>query len=208
MAGTMSQEDLVDDLKDSLFDTAAIFQSDDNAEFKRFLDQALPDMGVKRPITRLGSLQLAADQERFLVQEADFAQLKVDLWRDATKLPKPWEPNHPGPLPRISAQRDADGWWIAFDPAPTVYHLSALGTTFKHYYFALHAIGEDAADTTVNPQDRPLLLLRGQVEAMMALALRNAGKPVQLRDGLSGVARNSTPAALAEALLQRFWECR
>jgi len=204
----MSEEDLVADLKASLFDTASTFDSEGDQDFKRFLSQALPDMEVKRPVTRLGTLTLTADTPRFEVEEADFASLKTDLWRDPFKLPRPWEPTHPGSLPRVSAQRDGSAWWIAFDPAPTCLHLAALGSTFKFYYFARHAIGSEAADTTVSGPDRGLLLLRAQAEAMLALALRNAGKPVQLRDGLSGVARNSTPAALHEQLLKRFWEMR
>jgi hypothetical protein len=208
MAGSMSEADLVADLKASLFDAANVFESEQDADFKRFLAQALPDMGVKRPITRLGSFPLVQDQGRFQVQEADFAQLKMDLWRDATKLPKPWDPYYPGAIPRVCAERDGGIWWISLDPAPTAAHLLVLGTTFKFYYFALHAIGADAADTTVAAVDRNLLLLRAQAEAMLALAMRNAGKPVQMRDGLSGVARNSTPAALHEVLLQRFWESR
>jgi hypothetical protein len=208
MPGTMSEADLVDDLKASLFDTASVFESEADADFKRFLAQALPDMGVKRPITRLGTLTLVADQSRFEVGEEDFAQLKTDLWREPARLPKPWDPNHPGALPRVSAQRDGGSWWICLEPAPTALHLAALGDTFKFYYFATHAIAEEAADTTISEQDRGLLLLRAQAEAMLALALRHAGKPVQLRDGLSGVARNSTPAALHEQLLKRFWEMR
>jgi hypothetical protein len=208
MAGSMSEADLVADLKASLFDTANVFESEQDADFKRFLAQALPDMGVKRPITRLGSLTLVQDQPRFQVLEADFAQLKVDLWRDTTKLPKPWDPCYPGALPRVCAERDGAAWWIALDPPPSAAHLNALGVNFKFYYFALHAIGTAAEATTVAAVDRGLLLLRAQAEAMLALAMRNAGKPVQLRDGLSGVARNSTPAALHEVLLRRFWETR
>jgi hypothetical protein len=208
MAGGMSEADLVADLKASLFDTASVFESEQDAVFKRFLAQALPDMGVKRPITRLGTVDLVANQARFEVTADDFAQLKVDLWRDASRLPRPWEPGYPGALPRVTAQRDADKWWICLDPAPTALHLSALGSTFKFYYFALHVVAPMEADTTVSMADRGLLLLRAQAEVMLALALRNAGKPVAMRDGLSGVARNSTPAALHEQLLQRFWEQR
>ena len=47
-----------------------------------------------------------------------------------------------------------------------------------------------------------------QAEAMLELTLRNAAKPVQLRDGLSGTPRNSTPAALHATLLAMFAEAR
>lgn len=208
MAGTLSEADLVADLKTSLFDTAAAFESEGDADFKRFLAQSLPDMEIKRPVTKLGTLTLVADEPRIAIEEADFAALKTDLWRNPRLLPKPWEPTHPGPLPCIRAQRDEDGWWIELDPAPTAAHISVLGSSFKFWYFARHAIGVLAGDTTVAAEDRSLLLLRAQAEAMLALGVRNAGKPVQLRESLSGVARNSTPTALYEQLLKRFWEIR
>lgn len=208
MAGTMSEVDLVVDLKASLFDSAALFNEPDDGAFKRFLRQALPDMQCKRPITRLGSVQLVAGQGRYEVAEPGFAAFKVDLWREPARLPKPWDPTYPGPLPRVSATWDTDAWYLVLEPAPTAAAIAVLGAEFKFYFFAEHAIGEEAAQTTVNAQDRGLLLLRAQAEAMLALSLRNAGKPVQMRDGLSGTPRNSTPAALHEILLRQFKEWR
>jgi hypothetical protein len=179
MAGTMSEEDLVSDLKASLFDSAKTLADEDDAQFKRFLRQSLPDMEAKRPRTRLGTFELVADQERYQVAETDFAAFKLDLWRDPQKMPKPWEPCFPGPLPRILCPQQEEGaWYIAFDPAPTQRQISVLGTTFKFYYFAHHVIGALAADTTIDPVDRGLLLLRAQAEAMLAIAMRNAAKPV------------------------------
>jgi hypothetical protein len=208
MAGSMSEADLVADLEVSLYDAKSVFTTPDKGDFKRFLAQALSDMQFKRPITRLGQITLVADQGRYEVAEADFAALKTDLWREPSKLPRPWEVTYPGALPRVSAVREVDAWFIQLEPAPTAMHLSALGDSFKYYYFATHAIGAAAADTTINPQDRGLLLVRAQAEAMLAMGMRNAGKPVQMRDGLSGTPRNSTPAALHELLMKLFREAR
>lgn len=208
MAGTMSEADLVEDLKESLFDTAQTFEAEGNATLKRFLADSLPDMNRKRPITKLGTVTLVAGTERTAIDAADFAALKFDLWRDPAKLPKPWDPSYPGALPQVCTQRDDVGWWVVLEPAPTAAQISVLGSDFKFYYFARHAIGADAADTTVAEEDRALLLMRAQAEAMLAVSMRNAGKPVQLRESLTGVARNSTPAALYDALLKRFWEAR
>jgi len=208
MAGTLSEADLVADLKASLFDAKNVFTTADDGDFKRFLQQALADMQFKRPVTRLGQITLAADEGRYPIAEADFAAFKTDLWREPARLPRPWDPAYPGALPRVCAVREVDAWFVQFEPAPTAAHLAVLGSTFKFYYFATHAIGAAAADTTINPQDRGLLLVRAQAEAMLALGMRNAGKPVQLRDGLSGTPRNSTPAALHEMLMKLFKETR
>lgn len=204
----MSLASLVADLKASLFDAASVFTGEDDADFKRFLAQALPDLQWKRPLTKLAQVVLVAGTPSYAVAEADFVALKMDLWRDVGKLPRPWEPGYPGALPRITAQQGATGWELVFETAPTAAMLAWLGSTCRFYYFAQHAIGEQAADTTVAEADRGLLLLRAQAEAMLALAVRNAGKPVQLRDGLSGTPRNSTPAALHQVLLGLFIEAR
>lgn len=204
----LSLASLVADLKASLFDAASVFTGEDDADFKRFLAQALPDLQWKRPLTKLGQVTLVAGTASYVLADADFAALKMDLWRDVGKLPRPWEPGYPGALPRITAAQGAAGWELLFDPAPTALMLTWLSTTCRFYYFAQHAIGTAAADTTIAEADRGLLLLRAQAEAMLALAIRNAGKPVQLRDGLSGTPRNSTPAALHQVLLQLFMEAR
>lgn len=207
MAGSMSLEDLVADLKDTLHDSATVFASDDDAAFKRFLVQALPAMEIKRPLTRLGGVQLQAGLPRYsLANVPDFAAYKTHLWD--TGMPKPWEPGYPGALPRVSAARDADQWWLHFDPAPTWKHIGALGYSFRFWYYGRHVLGALAAATTIAEADRGLLLLRAQAEAMREMAVRNASKPVQMRDGISGVTRNSTPAALYEQLLRAFQEAR
>ena len=204
----MSLASLVADLKASLFDAASVFIGEDDADFKRFLAQALPDLQWKRPLTKLAEVTLVAGTASYEVPAGDFVALKMDLWRDVGKLPRPWEPGYPGALPRITAQQGATGWELVFETAPTASMLAWLGSTCRFYYFAQHAIGEQAADTTVAEADRGLLLLRAQAEAMLALAVLNAGKPVQLRDGLSGTPRNSTPAALHQVLLALFMEAR
>ena len=60
MSGTMSQADLVADLKASVHDVADVFKAEADADWLRFLDASLPDMQWKRPRTKLGSVALAA----------------------------------------------------------------------------------------------------------------------------------------------------
>jgi hypothetical protein len=204
----MALADLVADLKTSLHDSAAVFKAADDADFKRFLAQALPDMQFKRPVSRLASVSLQADLSRYAMPVDDFAAFKVCEWADPRRAPKPWEPRYPGAVPRIATEWDGAAWWVVLDPAPTLALLACYGTELRFWYFARHVLGATAVETTVNELDRGLLLLRAQVEAMKELAIRNASKPVQLRDGMSGTPRNSTPAALAEQLMQQFREAR
>ena len=55
--------------------------------------------------------------------------------------------------------------------------------------------------------DRGLLVLRAQAEAMRELAMREAMRPGKMADGVSGVAKASTPAGLAQAFLAE-WEAK
>lgn len=213
MAGTMALADLVADLKASLHDTASVFEGEGedaevvDASFRRFLVQALPDMQLKRPLTRLGGVDLMAGLPRYsLANCPDFAAYKTHLWGGC--MPKPWEPGYPGALPRVEAVRDAGMWWLVFDPAPTWRHIGTFSATFRFYYFGQHTLGALDAGTTIAAEDRGLLLLRAQVEAMRELAMRNASKVVSMRDGVSGTPRNSTPAAMHEMLMRLFQESR
>lgn len=211
MANTMSKADLVASLKDSLHDAAKVFAVDGaepDVAFERFLAQALPDMQAKCPVTRLGTLTLTANFARYSVAGATgFAAFKTQLWGDTTCY-KPWEPMYPGKVPRVTASYEGGQWWLDFDPAPSARHIASYGSKFDYWYYGLHAVGVLAADTTIAPQQRGLLLLRAQAEAMRELSIRNAGKPVSMRDGLSGTPRNSTAAALWKDLMTHFNEAR
>jgi hypothetical protein len=209
MAGTMALEDLVADLKVSLHSSASVFDSDADADYLRFLNQALPDMAVKRRLTRLGQVTVDYATVRYALSEyPDLVTYKTHLWDLRGYCPQPWEPGYPGALPRVTAEHDGSAHWLVFDPAPSAEHIALRGSTFKFWYFARHTLGAEASGTTVLADDRGLLLLRAQAEAMRELALNQGNKPINLRDGLSGTPRNSTPAALHEMLLRLFWEAR
>ncbi|MBK9440744.1 MAG: hypothetical protein IPN53_05255 [Comamonadaceae bacterium] len=209
MAGTMALDDLVADLKRSLHDSAAVFDAADDADFVRFLNQALPDMGWKRSRTMVGQVPLVAGTPSYsLAEYTDFYSYKTHLWEPVAGRLQAWEPGYPGAMPRIHSYRDGSGHWLGFEPAPSAEHIALRGAVCKFYYMANHALGTNALDTTVAALDRGLLLLRAQAEAMLELTLRNVAKPVHLRDGLSGTPRNSTPRALYDALLSTFAEAR
>lgn len=209
MAGTMSLDDLATDLRTSMHDSAELFDAAMDGDFKRLLVLALPDMATKRPRTLLGQVTLSAGEPQYaLAGYTDFMAYKTHLWDKGLSYPKPWEPCYPGAEPRVSAVQDGALWSLAFDPAPSALHIGWRGSIFKFWYFATHVLDDDAANTTVAAQDRGLLLLRAQAQAMRELVLHHSSKPVSMRDGVSGTPRNSTPAALHEMLLRLFWEAR
>ena len=202
MAGTMSQADLIADLKRSVGDASSPFDAPIDGDWKRFLAVALVAMQDKRPRTLLGTITLVAEQLLYPLALTDFVQYKTHV--SGARPPKPWSPCYPGALPRVCAEQDGSTWNLVLDPPPTAAHLSAYGSAFKFWYFAAHALGADDAASTVAAADRPLLLLRAQAECMRELSMRNVNKPVALRDGYSGQPRNSTPAALWDALLREW----
>lgn len=201
MSGTLSRADLVDDLKASLQSAAGVFTAPNNADFVRHLDAAAQDFSRVRPRTMLGTLTLVADQYDYAAP-ADFLNYKSTLW--GVSRIQPWEKNFPGRLPDMFTAMNGTARELHLLPAPTAHQITVLGSSFKYYYFAAHSIGVAAADTTIKAGDRGLLLLRAQAEAMKELAMRNIGKPVAMRDGISNSPRNGTPSYLFEVLMKQF----
>lgn len=203
MPGTMSQADVLADLKASLHDAASVFSAPADADWLRLLAVALVAMQAKRPRTLMGQVTLQADVDTYAIDASDFAQYKTHLW--GTRQVRPWLPEYPGALPRVSAvPATGGGWQLVFDPAPGWGHLNAYGSAFKFWYFGTHSLGATAEQSTLATADRPLLLLRAQAEAVRELSLRNTNKPVKLGDGYSATARNATPAALYRELLAEW----
>ncbi len=203
MPGTMSQADLVADHKASLQDAAKVFTAASDADFIRQLDAAALDMGRVRPRTLLGTLTLVADQFNYAAP-ADFLSYKSALW--GIGRCQPWEKSYTGKLPDVREAVNGSARELHLLPAPTGNQITVLGSAFKFYYFAAHSISATAANTTIQPGDRGLLLMRAQAEAMKEMAMRNIGKPVQLRDGISSGPKNGTPQYLFERLMKLFEE--
>lgn len=206
MPGTMKEDDLVADFKVSLHDSASIFTTASDGDFKRMLGVAALAFCRIRPRTLVGTLTLVADQPDYAVP-TDFLAFKSALWGIAPiARAQPWEKAWPGRLPVARYVETAvDTNKLYLDPPPTAAQISALGAEYRFYYYARHKIdATDAAKTTILLGERGRLILRAQAEAMRELAMRNVMKPVQMRDGVSSVTRNGTPAYLYETLMKEF----
>ena len=206
MSGTMSRADLSADLEDSLHDAAKIFKDagTGTTPFERFLDHAAQDLARVAPRPHVtATLILIADQPNYAAPAGLVRLMSADWGRDQQAQRRPWQPNWPM-LPRQSLRENAGAREIWLTPAPTAAQITDLGATYRYTYAAHHSIDAAAANTTVPVHHRGLLLLRAQAEALKELSIRASQKPVLIRDGMSGQARNGTPAALYDQLMTDF----
>lgn len=191
----------------SLNDAASTFkgtEDDAQADFRRHLLRAADALSrEKRTLTAVGELQVSAGVAMYDAP-ANLLLPKLQAWSQLHV--QPWDaPNEP--MPVVLLIDTPEGKKLRLQPAPSPNQIRCFGSTFRFYYLVAHAITEDAATSTLTEGARHLLYLRAQAEAMRELAFRGYAKPVTLRAG-SGVgaspARNMTPAALHQALLDEY----
>jgi len=204
MPGSMSRADLVSDLKASLNDAAAVFTAASDADFNRHLDHAALDFGRVRPRVLSGSVTLVADQDEYTAPADAIDEHSMQWGKNSKRDLKPWDASWPGALPRMDIVGDPGARKLVFSPAPSAHQITVLGATCPFRYFAGHKIDASAANTTIKPDDRALLLLRAQAEAAKEMATRNMHKPVSMRDGISGGRLTGTPNALFKQLMDMF----
>jgi hypothetical protein len=172
---------------------------------ERFLTLAAEDFDRRRPLVMVDTLTLVADQANYPAPSG-LKSIESTDWgsKERNQYPR-WDSRYPGPAPLLRLRRTGAGVreiWL--NPAPTAAQIACLTSTFTYTYRAGHSLSETADDTTIQPEDRGLLLLRAQIEMLKELSMRSVGKPVSIRDGLSNVARNSTPAALYREMLDEY----
>lgn len=232
MAGTMSREDLIADLRAGLNDARTVFEGtatkrgygelelgeedgddtgagdDVTAAYARMLDLAAGDFARYRPRVMSASLQLKPRTALYVAPD-DLYRFYRTAWGDGNLL-QPWEPGYglvQKPRVEVVETNSDDGTpvrQLQFSPAPSIDQLAFLGSTFRYLYYAHHVIGDRASATTIRSEDRDLLLLRAKAEAMREIATRDSFKPVQLRDGLNSGPKNRQPAALFSLYMTEF----
>lgn len=209
MPGSMSRADLIASLRAMLGDAANKFTDTDHGDLGVIIDRALLDFSRKRPLQRVGSIALVAEQADYTTAEglpADIIGITRFLWGDQARLTrKPWDFDYPAPPPRGEVLDDgAGGRLLKLSPAPTSAQIADLGAACKFTYRALHQVAATASATTVRPEHRHLLLTRALAEALFDIATHQANKPVSLGPGVGGMPRNGSAAALADAAMARF----
>jgi len=196
--------DLVADLKASLNDAAAVFNAAADADFIRHLDHAAQDFGRVRPRVLSGSVTLVANQDEYDAPADAIDEHSLQWGKNQKRDLKPWDAAWPGALPRMDIVGDPGARKLVFSPAPSLHQVTVLGAACPFRYFAGHKIDASAANTTIKPEDRALLLLRAQAEAAKEMSMRGIKKPISLRDGMNGAPRNGSPASLHYQLMKEF----
>lgn len=202
----MSLESLTESLHQSVTEPAQLFSSQDtHTVMARFLTLAAQDFDRRRPLAIVADLTLVADQSSYPAPTG-LKSIESTDWGNAERNQYDrWDGRYPGPAPQLRLRRTTTGdRQIWLNPPPSADQIGRLGSLFTFTYKAGHSLSETAADTTIEPEDRSLLLLRAQIEMLKELSMRNIGKPVTVRDGISGVSRNSTPPALYRLLLEEY----
>lgn len=203
--GDMTRDSLVNDLKGVLMDAAVKFTQANDADFDRHLEIAAQAMSQVRPLTRIGTLTLTADQPNYPAP-TDLLRVKMPLWGVSERARRqPWARNWPGVLPSLSLIDNVGVRELWLAPSPSAAQIADLGANYRFYYFAAHQIGAQISDTTLQLGDRHLLLIRAAAQALQELAHNGVSKPVQLGSaGVGGMPKNGTPGDLAQALLELF----
>lgn len=195
-------------LEASLLDAANLFGADTLAR-KPALDQhlatALAEFNRVAPrlvsttltlVAKLGNYAAPADAIRFHSSEVVDDQNELSPWNEY-RIPQV-------PVPIITHVGGVRAW--QFRPTPSEFMIQRIGREYPYTYYARHVLDETtAANTTLTLEQQPLLIMRAQVESLRAIALRNAHKPVAMRDATYSQTKNGTPAALAEQTM-RMWE--
>ena len=195
------------DLQRSLLDARSVFgeSTEQQQQFDQHLLAAVADFNRVAPLILTDKLTL---QESVAIYPAPANAIRFHrtaLTQDQNQI-DPWDPRRLAvvPTPTITMQNGVRVWELS--PTPTQKMLLQLETVdYPYSYFSGHVLDEDPAKTTILDAHLPQLVLRAQVEALRAIAVRNSFKPVAIRDASLSQTRNGTPAALAEQFM-RMWE--
>lgn len=205
MPGTMSQADLIADLKPSVHDLAGIFNKEAaDAAWIRALNNAALDMHRVRPLRKQGEITLEPNKHDYPGPVDLLRVIKILYADQARSAVKPWEAGYAHNIPRAETQYVGDAPMLWLTPAPTAALISVFSSAYPFIYSAKHQVGASAENTTIAAIDRHLLLLRTQAELMKEAAARNIAKPVAVTDSISSVTRNGVPAALYDQLMKDF----
>lgn len=168
----------------------------------RHIRVAVADLHRVRPHMCAQLVTLSAGQERYLLNDnavAFHSASWVARWLGIA----PWD-RAGVVMPSAVIRHSEHSRALELLPAPTSPFLAMVGRLHTLHYYAQHTVGEQPEQTSVAREDRALVILRAQAEAMKEIALANSGKPGTFKGGDASMPRNSTPAAVYRELMAEF----
>ena len=163
----------------------------DNGE--HYITQAVAIFSKRCPQVKEGVLTLKVGELSYEAPD-DIISVRYHLWYD----PRLERYAHTD-LPNLSLVAGK----LVLSHLPSAAQLADLGTNYRYSYRAKRNVEH------LDEEAKALVLLKAKAEAMRTVAVHNANKPVQLRDGATNSPKNSTPSALRQIFLQEFEEgCR
>lgn len=183
----------------SLRDSASGFKPE---ALTRHVQAAVRDYSRYRPLEETGTLNLEAGEDTYPAPDDIEGVLGCDWGRRLKAERNTWDDDFPGWLPELRIAFSSQGRLLRFYPAPTARQIALIGSSCRYRYAAQHVLTEQI--NTIPAGDEGLVLMRAQAEAMRELAIHQASRPVQLRDGVSSQPRNGTPGYLFEQLMAEF----
>ncbi|MCG7585440.1 hypothetical protein, partial [Photobacterium sp. OFAV2-7] len=167
------------------------------------IELALADFSRYRPHLRLATIQLKKGVELYPAPD-DLISVRHCLYgQSQRRLLQPWQQGYPKQLPKVSRIDDQDGnRLIKLSHFPAYDVLSSCGYALTYSYHGQRTIKGDVID--IETQDIPLLLLRAIAEAVKYIAIHHLNKSVSVRNSIGGEAKNGTPAAIHQQLMEQF----
>lgn len=191
---------LTERLKNALMDSAELISGVE----QQVIEIALADYSRYRPQKKLGTFSLMTGQMLYLAP-ADLMQLRTVLYGQSQRAKNPWESGYPRSLPRLTVvEDDQDKKWLQLSHFPADSVVMSCGRDFSYTYYAARKISGDSF--SIDAQDEPLLLLRCLAEAVKYIMVHQLNKTVSVRNSIGGEAKNGTPAAVHQQLMNQFLE--
>lgn len=195
----MQLSDLIIKLQAALMDSAEHVKEIE----LQLVEMALADFSRYRPQQRLGTIELQHGVDCYPAP-ADLISVRTSYYgQSARKQYQPWERGFPRDLPSLRRIDDEQGNpMLRLSHLPGYHLLNHCGWTYSYSYYAARSIQNDTI--TIDRQDEALLLLRAMAEAVKYIALNHLSKSVSVRNSIGGEAKNGTPAAIHQQLMEQF----
>lgn len=200
MAEEMTLSALAETLTVTLGDARNRHADDDAAT--RHIRTAVADLHRVRPRLRTHTVTLSPGRETYPLP-GDALRFHTAGWIHRWLQVEPW--NRMGlALPGTVIHIAEGERQLELSPAPSAAFIALVGAVQTVHYYAQHTVGEQPGTTSVALEDRALVILRAQAEAMKEIAIANSGKPGTFKGGDASMPRNSTPAAVYHELMAEF----